>query len=148
MAGRLLPTRTWNHGDWRRDTLRGTSAPLEEEHRALHRSVVLRDVAKKCVNSYTIYKIQIFRKLASLLPVSTSHLLYLRLKPFIWQSNWPKHFQLLFDISIIVSPMSLILPILFSRMCKQVIPEGMDPELLEHLFTWNCWVRGWYHWSW
>lgn len=31
--GRLLPTRTWNHGDWCRDTLRGTSAPLEEEHR-------------------------------------------------------------------------------------------------------------------
>ena len=31
--GRLLPTRTWDHGDWCRDTLRGTSAPLEEEHR-------------------------------------------------------------------------------------------------------------------
>lgn len=107
----------------------GVVTPYVAQVRLLKRSTVdvqmpctavifARDVAQNnFYNLYRLYRIQIFRKLA--------------------------HFQLLLDISTIVFPWVWFAVFsLFARMCKQVIPEGMDPELLEHLFTRNCWVRG------
>ena len=108
--GRLLPTRTWNHGDWCRDTLRGTSAPLEEEHRWCPHCIVQQcrcpGCCEKCVILNRIYRIRIFRKRTSRL-TGTTYILCLRLRPFIWQSKWLKHFQLLLRHLDHSSPVSL-----------------------------------------